>query len=43
MQSGHDIQLAWALELARMLGHRDLKQLQIYYNTRASELAKRLG
>ena len=31
------------LELARMVGHRDLRQLQTYYNEPASELAKRLG
>lgn len=31
------------LELARMVGHRDLRQLQTYYNAPAEELAKRLG
>lgn len=30
------------LELARMVGHRDLKQLNVYYNEKASELAKKL-
>lgn len=30
------------LELARVIGHRDLKSLMIYYNTSASDLAKRL-
>lgn len=30
------------LELARMVGHRDLKNLQIYYNETAAEIAKRL-
>lgn len=30
------------LELARMVGHRDLKTLQIYYNETAAEIAKRL-
>lgn len=30
------------LQLARMIGHRDLKSLQIYYNETASEIAKRL-
>jgi integrase len=30
------------LELARMVGHRDLKMLQIYYNESASEIAKKL-
>lgn len=30
------------LELARMVGHRDLRQLQIYYNESAEELAKKL-
>ena len=31
------------LDLARMVGHRDLRQLQIYYNPTAEELAERLG
>lgn len=31
------------LDLARMIGHRDLKSLMIYYNEPASEIAKRLG
>lgn len=31
------------MELARMIGHRDLKSLLIYYQTTASELADRLG
>jgi integrase len=30
------------LELARMVGHKDLRSLMIYYNQTASELAKRL-
>lgn len=30
------------LQLARVIGHRDLKSLMIYYNESASELAKRL-
>lgn len=30
------------LELARMVGHRDLKMLQIYYNESAAEIAQRL-
>lgn len=30
------------LELARMVGHKDLKMLQIYYNETAAELAKKL-
>lgn len=30
------------LELARVIGHRDLKSLLIYYNTSAADLAKRL-
>jgi integrase len=30
------------LDLARMVGHRDLKQLQVYYNETAEEMAKRL-
>ncbi|WP_239031887.1 tyrosine-type recombinase/integrase [Paroceanicella profunda] len=31
------------LALARMVGHRDLKMLQVYYNESAEDLAKRLG
>lgn len=31
------------LELARMVGHKDLRSLQIYYNATASELAEKLG
>jgi hypothetical protein len=31
------------LQLARVIGHRDLKSLLIYYDESASELAKRLG
>ncbi len=30
------------LELARMVGHRDLKMLQVYYNESAAEIASRL-
>ena len=30
------------LELARMVGHRDIKQLQTYYNASAAEIANRL-
>ncbi len=30
------------LALARMVGHRDIRQLQVYYNESAAELAKRL-
>lgn len=30
------------LELARMVGHKDLKTLQIYYNETAEEIAKKL-
>lgn len=30
------------LALARMVGHRDLRQLQIYYNESASDIAKHL-
>lgn len=30
------------LDLARMVGHRDLKQLMVYYNATAEELAQRL-
>ena len=31
------------LDLARMVGHRDIRSLQIYYNATASEIAGRLG
>ncbi len=31
------------LDLARMVRHRDLNQLRVYYNTTASEIAKRLA
>lgn len=31
------------MELARVIGHRDLKSLMIYYQTSADELADRLG
>lgn len=31
------------LELARMIGHRDLKSLMVYYNATATELAQKLG
>lgn len=31
------------LELARVIGHRDLKSLMIYYRASTAELAKRLG
>lgn len=31
------------LELARIIGHRDIKSLMIYYETSADELADRLG
>ena len=31
------------LELARMVGHKDLKQLMVYYNATAEELAEKLG
>jgi integrase len=30
------------LDLARMVGHRDLRQLAIYYNATAEEMAGRL-
>jgi integrase len=30
------------LELARMVGHHDIKQLQTYYNASAEEIAKKL-
>jgi integrase len=31
------------MELARVIGHRDLRSLMIYYNTSADDLADRLG
>jgi len=31
------------LDLARMVGHKDLKQLMVYYNATASEISSRLG
>lgn len=31
------------LDLARMVGHRNLKQLQVYYNETAEDIATRLG
>ena len=31
------------MELARVIGHRDLKSLMIYYNASADELAEKLG
>ena len=31
------------LDLARMIGHRDLKQLMVYYNAKPDEIAERLG
>lgn len=31
------------LPLARMVGHRDLRMLQVYYNEHASDMATRLG
>lgn len=31
------------LALARMVGHRDLRQLQVYYNEHARDIARRLG
>jgi integrase len=31
------------LQLARMIGHRDLKSLMIYYDESAADMAKRLG
>lgn len=31
------------LDLARMVGHRDLRMLMVYYNETAAELAKKLG
>lgn len=30
------------LELARMVGHKDIRQLQTYYNETAAEIAKKL-
>lgn len=30
------------LDLARMVGHKDIRQLQIYYNETAAEIAKKL-
>lgn len=30
------------LELARMVGHKDIRQLQVYYNKTAAEIAKKL-
>ena len=30
------------LDLARMVGHRDLKMLQVYYNASAEDIAARL-
>lgn len=30
------------LELARMVGHKDIRQLQVYYNETAAEIAKKL-
>jgi len=31
------------LDLARTIGHKDLRSLMIYYNATASEIAGRLG
>ncbi len=31
------------LELARMVGHKDLRQLMVYYNKTAEDLAKKLN
>jgi integrase len=31
------------LELARAVGHRDLRMLQVYYNESAADIAQRLG
>lgn len=31
------------LDLARMVGHRDLRQLMIYYNESAEDIAGRIG
>jgi len=31
------------LALARMIGHRDIRSLMIYYNEHASDIASRLG
>lgn len=30
------------LELARMIGHKDIRQLQVYYNETAAQIAKKL-
>lgn len=30
------------LELARMVGHKDIRQLQVHYNETAAEIAKKL-
>ncbi|MEN8330573.1 site-specific integrase, partial [Acinetobacter baumannii] len=30
------------LDLARMIGHKDLRSLMVYYNATASEIATRL-
>lgn len=42
-QYGSLIERLHVLDLARMVGHRDLKQLQTYYNPRPEELAEKLG
>jgi hypothetical protein len=31
------------LDLARMVGHRDLRMLQVYYNESAEDMAAKLG
>lgn len=31
------------LDLARMVGHKDLRQRMVYYNASASETADRIG
>ncbi|MBW3508812.1 MULTISPECIES: site-specific integrase [Janthinobacterium] len=31
------------LELARMIGHKDIRQLQVYYNKTAAQIKKKLG
>ena len=31
------------LDLARMIGHRDVRSLMVYYNPSAEELADKLG
>ena len=31
------------LELARMVGHKDVRQLMTYYNPSSEDLAKKLG